>query len=124
VNPDDVRKWTNAYLVELEAMDSISLASDARAKRWNRHVDRMQGAQLELRKTAEGRAAITAMIAHPVPTVARWSAAHSLFWAESEARAYLEPLASSGGVGSFEAKMVLCEFDAGRLRMDWEPKGR
>ena len=84
----------------------------------------MQRAQLELRKSAEGPGAITAMIAHTVPTVARWSAAHSLFWAESEARAYLEPLASSGGVGSFEAKMVLCEFDAGRLRMDWEPKGR
>jgi hypothetical protein len=62
------------------------------------------------------------MIAHPVQTVARWSAAHSLFWAEPEARAYLEALASSRLEGSLEAKTVLREFDAGRLRMDWEPK--
>ena len=124
MNPDYLRKWTDAYLVELVAMDSISLASDARSRRWNKHVHRMQRAQLELRKTAEGRATITAMMAHPMPTVARWSAAHSLFWAEFEARVYLEALASSGGDGSFEAEMVLREFNAGRLRMDWEPKSR
>lgn len=122
MNPEDLRKWTNAYLVELETMDSISLASDARARQCNKHVHRMQRAQLELRKTAEGRAAITAMIAHPIPTVAQWSAAHSLFWAEIEARAYLETLARSDGVGGFEAETVLREFDAGRLKMDWEPK--
>ena len=124
MNPDDLSKWTDAYLVELVAMDSISLASDARARRWNTHVERMQRAQLELRKTADGRAAIRTMMSHPVPTVARWSASHCLFWAESEARAYLQALASSGGVGSFEAKMVLREFNAGRLRVDWEPKSR
>jgi hypothetical protein len=40
---------------------------------------------------------------HPTPTLAQWSAAHSLFWAETEARAYLETLARSDGVGSLEA---------------------
>lgn len=124
MKPEDVAKWTDAYLAGLEAMDSISLAGDARAGQWNRHVHRMQRAQLELRKTAEGRAAITAMIAHPTPTVAQWSAAHYLFWAEIEARAYLETLARSDGVGSLEAEMVLREFGAGRLKMDWEPKRR
>ncbi|SKB33919.1 hypothetical protein SAMN05660473_00188 [Arthrobacter sp. 49Tsu3.1M3] len=84
----------------------------------------MQRAQLELGKTADGRAAITAMIAHPMQTVAQWSAAHSLFWAEIEARAYLVILARSDGVGSFEAETVLREFDAGRLKMDWEPMRR
>lgn len=122
MNPEDLSKWTNTYLAELEAMDSISLAGDARARGWNKHVHRMQRAQLELRKTAEGRAAITAMIAHPTPTVAQWSAAHSLFWAETEARTYLETLARSDGVGSFEAQTVLREFDAGRLTMDWEAR--
>ena len=124
MNHEDLRKWADAYQVELEAMDSISLASDARARQWNKHVHRMQRAQLELRKTTEGRSAIAAMIAHPMPTVAQWSAAHSLFWAETEARAYLETLARSDGVGSLEAEMVLREFDAGRLGMDWEPKRR
>lgn len=124
MKPEDVAKWADAYLAALEAMDSISLAGDARAGQWNRQVHRMQRAQLELRRTAEGRAAITAMIAHPTPTVAQWSAAHSLFWAEIEGRAYLETLARSDGVGSLEAEMVLREFGAGRLKMDWEPKRR
>lgn len=122
MNPDAPRKWTDVYLAELLAMDSMSLASDARSRRWNKHVHRMQRAQLELRKSVEGRATITAMMAYPVQTVARWSAAHALFWSESEARVFLETLASSGGAGSFEAEMVLREFNAGRLRMDWEPQ--
>ena len=62
------------------------------------------------------------MISHPTPTVAQWSAAHSLFWAETEARAYLETLARSDGVGSLEAEMVLREFGEGRLKMDWGPR--
>lgn len=124
MTPDEVDTWIRAYLVELEAMDSIDLAGDARARRWNEHVNRMQRAQLALRSTAAGRAAITAMIAHPVPTVAQWAAAHALFWDESVARAFLEDLANSSGIAAFDATMVLQEFDAGRLRMDWEPKKR
>lgn len=124
MTPDELEGWISAYLVELEAMDSIDLVGDTRAHQWNQHVNRMQRAQLALRRTVAGRAAITAMIAHPVPTVAQWAAAHALFWDESEARAFLEDLANSSGLRAFDAMMVLQEFDAGRLRMDWEPKAR
>jgi hypothetical protein len=78
MNPDDLHQLVSAYEAELLAMDTISVASDTRAKHWNKHVDRLQQAYLELRKSAEGRAAITALISHPVQTVARWAAAHSL----------------------------------------------
>jgi hypothetical protein len=77
-----VAEWARVYRDELVAMDSISLLDDRRARNWNRHVDRMQRAHLELRKSLEGRAAITAMISDRVRTVAHWSAAHALFWDE------------------------------------------
>jgi hypothetical protein len=117
-----VAEWARVYRDELVAMDSISLLDDRRARTWNRHVDRMQRAHLELRKSLEGRAAITAMISDRVRTVAHWSAAHALFWDEDLARAYLLAEAASQGVGSFDAQMTLREFDAGRLRMEWQPK--
>ncbi len=122
MDPERLRQLVTVYEAELVAMDAISVASDVRAKRWNNHVDRLQRVHIELRESAEGRAAITAMILHPVQMVARWSASHSLFWAETEARTYLESLADARVEGSLEAKMVLREFDAGRLRMDWEPR--
>lgn len=114
----------DAYRAELVAMDSLSLLGRDRGKQWNRHVDGMQRAHLELRGTLTGRASITEMIADDVPTVALWSAAHALFWAEPQARAYLMARAASGGAGSLEAKTTLQEFDAGRLKTDWRPKAR
>ena len=105
-------------------MDSLSLLGRDRGKKWNRHVDGMQRAHLELRGTLTGRASITEMITDDVPTVALWSAAHALFWAEPQARAYLLARAASGGAGSLEAKTTLQEFDEGRLKTDWRPKAR
>jgi hypothetical protein len=113
-----------AYRDALVAMDGIRLEPDTGARRWNRHVHQVQRAQLELRKTHEGRAAITALIDDPVPTVAHWAASHALFWSEVEAQHRLETERRAGGIGSFEAEMTLREFDAGRLRPDWEPPGR
>jgi hypothetical protein len=124
VDSDDLRGLVDAYRAELVAMDSLSLVGRDRARQWNRHVERMQRAHLELRRTLTGRASITEMIADDVPTVALWSASHALFWAEPQARAYLLARGASGGRGSLEASMTLQEFDADRLKMDWEPKAR
>lgn len=118
---DDEQRWVDAYRAELVVMDSLSLSSGSGSREWNAHVNKMQRAQLELRKTPGGRAAITAMISDAVPTVAHWSAAHALFWSEPEVRAHLQAIAGTGGLHAFEATTLLREFDAGRLRMDWEP---
>lgn len=117
-----VEEWLQRYREELVAMDSVSLRHDNRASNWNRHVDRNQQAQLHLRMSEGGRAGISALISDPVRTVAHWAAAHALFWDEDRARAHLEAEVASGGAGGLEARMTLREFDAGRLRMDWEPK--
>ena len=103
-------------------MDSISFGARGGSRRWNRHVDRMQRAQLVLRISDEGRAAITEMIDDPVRTVAHWSAAQALSWAPSLARPFLEADAATPGLDGLNARTTLSAFDAGRLRMDWEPK--
>jgi len=48
----------------------------------------------------------------------------ALFWDEQRARAELEREASTDdSLSSFEAKIILREFDAGRLNTSWTPKG-
>jgi hypothetical protein len=119
-----VRVLIERYREGLLAMDSIRPGEDRGARRWNANVHEVQRAQLELRKTPEGRAAITELIDDPVPTVAHWAASHALFWSEGKARAYLESERARQDVGGFEAEMTLREFDAGRLRHDWQPPAR
>ena len=63
----------------------------------------MQAADLELRKTPEGRDAITALISHGCITVRQWSATNALAWAPDEARSELEREVAAGGSGSFDA---------------------
>ncbi len=119
-----VRQLALEYRESLVAMEAIACAEDRGGRRWNIQVHKVQRAQLELRTTPEGRAAITEMIDDPVPTVACWAASHALFWAEPTARARLEREREAGGLGGFDAEMTLKEFDAGRLHHDWQPTSR
>ena len=109
------------YRRALASMDSMSIENDRGARTWNSEVNQVQRAQLALRETPEGRAAITALIDDAVPTVARWAASHALFWDEAKARRYLEAERSAGRL---DAATTLKEFDAGRLRHDWLPARR
>jgi hypothetical protein len=124
VGSKGVSELVSDYRDALIAMDGVELSRDRGARRWNAQVNRVQWAQLQLRATPEGRAAITHLIDDPVRTVAHWAASHALVWEEEKARDFLERERASGGVGSFDAEMTLKEFDAGRLRHDWQPPGR
>ncbi|PUA80505.1 hypothetical protein [Nocardioides currus] len=115
-------EWRDRYRDELLEIDAIRLASDTGAWRHNRRVDRMQQAHLALRQTAEGRAVIAEFIDDPVPTVALWAATHALFWDEPRARARLASFVDDPDQHAFEAELTLREFDAGRLKTDWQPK--
>lgn len=114
----------SAYRNSLVELDSIALAADKGARRWNKRVNDVQRAQLYLRASPEGRAAISALIGDALPTVSHWAASHALFWDEDAARRHLEAERDAGGIGSFNAAMTLREFDAGRLRHDWLPPAR
>lgn len=91
---------------------------------WNRLVDRMQTVQLRLRKSPEGRRGITALAETGESETARdWAAAHALFWDAERVRPLLESVAQEDTLRGLAAKTVLREFDAGRLTMEWVPKG-
>jgi hypothetical protein len=115
-------EWRDQYRDELVAIDAIRLAEDTAARRHNRHVDRMQQAHLALRQTAEGRAVISGFMDDPVPTVALWASTQALFWDEDRARARLKSFVDDQDRHAFEAAATLREFDAGRLKTDWQPK--
>ena len=105
-------------LVEMDSVRAQANHSD----RWNRLVNQMQQLHLQLRATPEGRAGISALIDDDCVTVREWSATNTLEWEPERARAALEALAADlDGHASFNAKMTLREFDAGRLRTDWLP---
>jgi hypothetical protein len=87
-------------------------------RRWKRLVDELATARAELATSAEGRAAIEALMGDPRPTVRLWSAAAVLFWDEAQARPTLaaireEPIRYD--LLSITAKHTLLEYDAGRL---------
>ena len=85
----------------------------------NRAHDEMHRAYKVLRSTDAGRQAILTLIRDPSPNVRCWAAAHSLAWAEFEARQALEELVASDGRCAFTARMTLREFDAGRLSSEY-----
>lgn len=116
-----IAELLSQYRAVLVEMDSVRI--DGQSREWNRLVDRMQKLHLELRQTAEGRAGITTLITDDNHTVRQWSATNALSWDTALARAELERQASGrGGLSAFGAKMVLREFDAGRLDTSWTPK--
>lgn len=111
------------YRATLLEMHALRVAGGKWAKPWNQLVNRLQSLQLELRKTPEGRTAITRFIEDENITVREWSAAYALMWEPTVAEAALEQIAASEGVGSLGARMTLREYRSGRLRMDWTPRG-
>jgi hypothetical protein len=112
-----------AYEDVLLQMHAYRVEAGGGPTRWNRLVHRLQEHHLALRDDPQGRDGISRLIDHDVSTVRQWAATHALFWDEPAARAELERQAAGGAsLVEFEAKMVLQEFDAGRLDTAWTPK--
>jgi hypothetical protein len=99
-----------------EGADGTSVSNPRVANRWQR---KMHASYKRLRETAEGREAIIQLVRDPSRHVRCWAGAHSLQWRPVEARRTLEELRDSTGPCSFDAKITLEEFDAGRLTFDY-----
>jgi hypothetical protein len=90
-------------------------------RRWNRLVDQWLADREELEQSADGRAAIAALMDDPRPAVRLWSAAAVLFWDPESARPTLTEIRDAPmryDLHSITAKHTLLEFDAGRLARD------
>ena len=111
-----------------EPVGALAAAYAATAQRWhelrndaraaNPVFDENERLACELRATAEGRAAIAALIDHDASGVRVLAAAHSLDFCQAEAVAALEALAAGAGLHAITAEHVLDEFRAGTLQLD------
>ncbi|NLF07277.1 MAG: DUF2019 domain-containing protein [Pirellulaceae bacterium] len=99
-------------LVELQSRYRISAegTADPTPKVANEYHAVLHECYNVLAKSDEGRRLITALMSDSNPHVRCWAAAHSLQWAAAEARNTLEQLRDAGGVCSFDAEMVLAEY--------------
>lgn len=87
-------------------------------RRWNRLVHQLEDDRQVLDASADGRAAIAALLTDPRPTVRLWSAAAVLFWDDQQARPALVEIREEPvryGLHSIIAKHTLRDFDEGRL---------
>ena len=73
----------------------------------------------QLRASDAGRKAIERLIMDANPHVQCWAAAHVLEWKPDAAKRVLEELAESDEPCSFDAQMILAEFNKGRLTFDY-----
>lgn len=117
----DVERASAVYRDTLLKMAEMSGGKGAVAapRSWNRLVNRLETQRLVLSMSETGRAAISALLDHPRPTVRLWAAADALRWDEPRARQVLESLRDSPddvGLHSTSARYTLKEYDAGRLR--------
>ncbi len=72
-----------------------------------------------LRQSEAGRAGIGELMSDADAHVRCWAASHFLVWNPERARPVLEQLREARGVCSFDAGVVLNEFDAGTLSFDY-----
>jgi len=117
----DVERASAVYrdtLLKMAELCGDKGATDS-PRSWNRLVNRLETQRLALSMSETGRAAISALLDHPHPTVRVWAAAAALHWDEQRARQVLESLRDSPeevGLHATDARYTLKEYDAGRLR--------
>lgn len=83
----------------------------------NQADDRIISAYRVLHQTKEGRDAIRALLEDSDPGVRTWAATHALEYAESEALAQLDLIASGVGPIAFNAAVVAQLWRAGELNL-------
>jgi hypothetical protein len=110
---DDLHSLVAQYR---EAAEGMSNEDPTIANRWHGIA---HSCYKRLRSSTTGRALITTLMLDASPHVRCSAAAHSLQWDPDTARAVLEALRDAKGPCSFEAEMILAEFDKGRLTFDY-----
>lgn len=103
----------------IEYCNAAAGTGDSDAKTANHWYERLRNCRKQLWQSDEGKNAITGLLGHENRHVRCAAAVDSLFWDPEKARQALEELRDSDGPCSFEAKMVLSEFDKGRLSFDY-----
>ena len=105
-----------------EYRETLILRADLRSRpaKANKLFKRNHEIYKQLRESAEGRVAISSLMADGSVAVRLTVATHSLFWAREKAEAVLDEISRvSTGEPRFSAGMVLMQFRVGELNLDW-----
>jgi len=106
-------------LIDQYRLNAIGMDNISDPRKSNKCHDKWHACYKILRETEEGRQAIIRLLQDTEPSVRCGAAAHSLQWVQDNARQVLEALRDSKGPCSFEAEMILNEFEKGRLTFDY-----
>lgn len=88
--------------------------AEGNARRANAAFEELEALHAVLRKSAAGRAGITALVADDLPSVRLLAASHALEWDEAAALPALEAIAAGTGLASLVAQHTLEAFRADR----------
>lgn len=89
--------------------------SDANPKNANKWARKLLKQYNQLKNTKEGRNAISDLMTDSNPHVRCWASSHSLEWNPKTAIRTLEELSRSEGPCSFDAQIILSEYQKGNL---------
>ncbi len=98
--------------------EAADKTKDPNPKTANRWAGRLLKAYKGLRESEQGKAAMTILLTDPSIEVRVWAATHVLGWAPETARPVLEQIRDAKGRCSFDAEIVLREFDKGTLDLN------
>lgn len=99
-----------------EGAEGTSKSMPAKA---NKSHDKMHASYKQLRESDAGKSGIMELMEDISPHVRCWAAAHSLEWQPERAKSVLTALCELRGPCSFDAEMVLREFDKGKLNFNY-----
>lgn len=88
-------------------------------KRTNKNHDKLAALLPKLRATSDrGEGVLRRLMKDQSEAVALWAATHSLPIAEGDALETLGAIAQKGGIFGFDARMVIKEWQSGRLTIN------
>jgi hypothetical protein len=100
------------------AIDHGKYTMSGNSRLCNRAYDKIIQSLRVFRKLSdEGKSTLAALIAHPDDSVKTWASTYLLPLEEKVALSVLESVASRSGLIAFDARMVIKEWSAGRLKL-------
>lgn len=114
---NDTEKLESEYRKYAE--EHGSAYKDYDYKRTNKFHDKFMVLLPRMRENSDrGEEILRRLMKDKSGTVVLWAGTHSLPIAEKEAIATLDSIVQKGGVFGFDAKMVIREWQGGRLKVD------
>lgn len=113
--PNSLKKLEDLLALYKECAEGTGNSDPQKA---NQKARKLHEYYRQLRASEEGRAGVISLLTDSSPHVRCWAAAHALAWDPNKAREVLEALRDGKGKCSFDAEILLEQFEKGQLSFD------